>query len=137
MANTAASMIRELEKARHSLYTQVRNALVEEGETILERSKDEFVPIDLGPLHDSADITVVEDGTIDGLQVVLSYGNEKTVAYALAVHEHPSGYSPPSWEGKEIHFQRGGNYGVKYLERPLLEAEKGMAERIGQKVKFG
>ena len=135
MTDTAASMIRELERVKRSLCVQVRNALVEEGEAILERSKDEFVPIDLGALHDSGDITVVEDGTVDGLQVVLSYGNDKTAPYALAVHEHPSGASPPSWEGKEIKFQRGSNYGTKYLERPLLEAEKGMAERLGRKVK--
>lgn len=44
-------------------------------------------------------------------------------AYALAVHEHLSEYSPPSWQkaeasGRGVHFHPDG-HGPKYLERPV------------------
>jgi len=64
--------------------------------------------------------------------VVLGFGGA-AAAYATAVHEHPSGSSPPSWEGKTITFNPPGT-GPKYLERPLMEAIPGMAERVAARV---
>lgn len=127
-------MIKELERLERKIYKGVRDGLIAEGEEILYRSQHEFVPIDEGDLFNSAQMTVVEEGQdIDKLEVVLSYGDEKTGAYALAVHESPSGYDPPTWKGKEVQFDTGG---PKYLEKPLLEAADGMIERIASKVKL-
>jgi hypothetical protein len=56
--------------------------------------------------------------------------------YATAVHEHPSEHSPSSWEGlgpDEIDWTVPGT-GPKFIERPLLEAKDGMAERIGKRL---
>lgn len=133
MSSEVESMLSRLEGIKRNVYQGVRRGLVSEGEAIMERSKAEFVPEATGALKDSGNVTLIEDGTIDGLQVVLSYGDEKTGAYALSTHETPSGYDPPTWEGKAIKFTKGGS---KYLERPLLEAENGMVDRIAGHVKL-
>lgn len=131
---SAQSMLKELARIQENIYKGVRDGVVAEGEDILYRSQHEFVPIDEGDLFNSGQITVVEEGQdIDKLEVVLSYGDEKTGAYALTVHETPSGYDPPTWKGKEVQFETGG---PQYLSRPLLEAENGMIERIASHVKL-
>lgn len=130
---SAQSILAALKRAEENLYRGVRNGLVDEGEDIMERSQREFVPVDSGNLRDSGQVTLSEDGTIDGLQVILSYGDEKTADYALTVHETPSGFDPPTWEGKPVQFTTGG---PKYLEKPLFEAENGMIERIASKIRL-
>lgn len=135
MADTAASMIRELEKVKRALYVQVQLALIEEAEVIMKRSNDEFAPKDTGNLIAESGVSVVESGqSLDDLQVVLHYGGPRSDPYVLSTHETPSEHDPATWKGKEVQFQRGG---PKYLEIPLLEAENGMAERVGSKVKLG
>lgn len=127
------SMLNELKKIEKKICKGVREGLVSEGEEILYRSQHEFVPIDEGDLFNSAKMAVIEDGTVEGLQVVLSYGDEKTGMYALTVHETPSGHDPPTWKGKEVKFDTGG---PQYLSKPLFEAENGMIERIASHIKL-
>lgn len=129
----AQQLLTALKNAEQNLYKSVRNGLVEEAEEIMSRSQNEFVPELTGNLKDSGQVTVVEDGTIDGLQIVLSYGDEKTADYAVTVHETPSGFDPPTWEGKEVQFTKGG---PKYLEKPLFEAENGLIDRIAGKIRL-
>lgn len=130
----AAAMIRELRRIQDKLYIEIRNSLVLEASDILYRSQHEFVPIDEGDLFDSGKVTITENGkNLDNLQVTISYGDNKTAARAVAVHETPSGYDPPTWQGKEITFTTGG---PKYLERPLLDAENGMIQRHATRVKL-
>ena len=63
------------------------------------------------------------------VSVTLGYGGA-AAPYAEALHEHPSGASPPSWNGKPVlDFHLGGNR-HKYLRRPLDKAIPGMARRI-------
>lgn len=130
---SAAEIMKELRRIEKQVYRDLRKALKEEGEDILYVSQHEYVPIAEGDLFNSGKVTVIEDGTIDGLEVVISYGDEKTAPYALATHETPSGHDPPTWKGKAVQFETGG---PKYLERPLFEAENGMIDRIGAKVKL-
>lgn len=133
---SAESISRELSRIRTQIYRGIRSGLVSEGEAIMDRSKAEFVPKDEGTLADSGQVTVLEDGgpgNLDGLSIVLSYGDEKTSDYALTVHETPGGYDPPTWRGKEVQFTTGG---PKYLEKPLFEAESGMIDRIAEKVRL-
>ena len=104
-------------------------ALFQEAEKIMTESKESFVPVDQGPLRASGQVAK-PDVTPLGASVTMGYGGDAE-AYALAIHEHPSPASPPSWAGG-VNFKRGG---PKYLERPLRNAIPGMAVRLGVKIK--
>ena len=103
-----------------------------EGETIMTRSKREFVPVDLGTLRGSGHVTQPEYSGHKA-EVTLGYGGP-AAAYALAVHEHPSVHSPPTWQGKDINWNVAGS-GPKYLEKPMLESRKGQGQRIARRIK--
>lgn len=133
-------------------------ALRIEAEVIMTRSKQGFVPVDLGTLRSSGHVSdPVRHGK--DVEVTLAFGGA-AAPYALAVHEHPSDYDPPSWEGKGtgtrgplerdskgkflpgsgkntgdnvVHFGPGQR-GPKYLERPLKDAIRGMTERIATRI---
>lgn len=120
-------LARKLKRLEQESADHVGRALRVEGERIMTRSKRDFVPVDLGTLRSS--------GTVSGptrkgkdLTIDLSYGGA-AAAYALAVHEHPSGSSPRSWEGATVTFSPSGR-GPKYLERPLMEAIPGLPQRL-------
>lgn len=92
----------------------LKSALFQEAEAIMGRSKRDFVPVQTGALRASGHVTKPEE-TSFGYKVTLGFGGP-SAPYALKVHEdlrafHPHGTS-------------------KYLETPLLEAEKGMTGRI-------
>lgn len=132
---SADSISAELDRLLSEARGGIKSGLVSEGESIMDRSKAEFVPRDQGNLAASGQVTVEgETGPLDDFLVIMSYGDDKTAAYALTVHETPSGFDPPTWQGKEVRFTTGG---PKYLERPLFEAEAGMLERIADRVKLG
>lgn len=116
---------------------RVEQALRIEAELILTRSKRDFVPVDLGPLRASGFVHDVERKGKE-LSVTLAFGGA-AAPYAIAVHEHPSAHSPPSWEGKAISdigkWSEDGR-GPKYLERPLMAAVAGMARRIAASLRL-
>lgn len=127
-------LLDEIRKAQRDIYTGIRSGMIAEGEAVMKRSNEEFAPKDEGDLIAESGITVVEEGqNLDKLQVTLHYGGEKSSAYVLPTHEHPGGYDPPTWQGKEVQFKTGG---PQYLSKPLLEAENGMIERIASKIKM-
>lgn len=73
------------------------------------------------------------------ISVLLSFGGGAR-AYAIAVHEHLSEHSPPSWVAAEeggygIHWNADGT-GPKFLEGPLNESRPFMAGRIAKRVKL-
>jgi len=105
-----------------------QRALLSVGEEIMEDAKSHYVPVDSGNLASSGRV----DPSPSGETVTLSFGKDAAHDYALAVHEHPSTSSPPSWRGKQISFKRGG---PKYLERPLNAAKSSMSRRVARKVK--
>lgn len=122
---------------------QLDRALREEAEQIMRRSKEEFVPVNLGALRGSGKVGNVRRKGKE-LEVNLTFG-DASAPYALAVHEHPSKHSPPSWRGKPIegiHSVRTGEpwsldgRGPKYLERPLNEATAGMAKRLAGRLEL-
>jgi hypothetical protein len=94
-------------------------AIYQEGEAIMARSKEEFVPVDLGALRSSGHVQMPE---VSGNKatVEMGYGGP-SAPYALEQHEE-MGY------GHEVG-------GAKYLERPLLEAVPGMPERLGARMR--
>ena len=113
---------------------EMENALRLEAEQIMTRSKRSFVPHDLGTLSGTGQ---VNDPVVSGKSVEITLGFGGAAApYALAIHEHPSASTPPSWEGKAIVFSPAGT-GPKYLERPLKAATKDMHKRLAASLKSG
>lgn len=90
------------------------DALYFEGELIMTRSKEEFVPVDLGTLKNSGMVSPPEFSG-NAVVVELSYGGAAS-DYAIIQHEN-----------LEFRHKVGG---AKYLERPLKEATAGMLRRI-------
>lgn len=105
---------------------RIPGALYRQGQRIMARSQKEFVPVDLGVLKGSG---IVSQPRQEGRQWVVELGfGGAASAYALAIHEHPSEHSPPSWGG-QVTFSPPG-HGVKYLERPLMEASATFAQDL-------
>ena len=112
-------------------------ALYRRMEAVMARSKRQFVPVDLGPLKDSGYVSFPERRG-DTLSCTASYGGA-AAAYALAVHEHPSSYSPFSWRraealGHGVHFSPAGT-GPKYLEKPLMQWAQTAAVDLANDIK--
>lgn len=107
--------------------TVIGAALYRRGQAIMADSKERYVPVDLGPLKASGKVHPPEY-LGRRVTVELSYGDAAT-AYALAVHEHPSKHSPPSWQGVQVQFSPSGT-GPKYLERPLMAAVPTLARDL-------
>ena len=104
-------------------------ALYREGETIMARSKAEFVPVATGTLRASGHVTLPQR-IGQRMRVVLGFGGP-AAPYALAVHENPrsgqtGGVSPRGRLYKL--WARVGEW--KYLETPAKAATAGMADRL-------
>lgn len=116
-------------------------AIYQEANAVMTTAKKTTIPVNLGSLRNSGRVSRPK---IQGSNIIveITFG-DTSAPYALAVHEHPSEHSPPSWQGKPIGeilsvrertpWSLEGR-GPKYLERPLNEAIKGMAERIAEKI---
>jgi hypothetical protein len=106
-------------------------------EDIIGDSKENYVPVDLGPLRASGHVQLPERQG-DSVTVRAGFGGA-AAPYALAVHEHLSPSSPPSWRkaeasGRPVQFSPTG-YGPKFLERPLLAAAPKLAQRIADAIR--
>lgn len=127
--------VRELKEKLDRLAREIPKAaeaaLTLEGERIMTDSKRNYVPVDLGTLRSSGHVTSAKPDA-GGFEVSLSYGGA-AAPYALAVHEHPSEHSPPSWQGSDVTFSPSGR-GPKYLEKPFRAAENGMLDRLGERI---
>lgn len=135
----AATMARKIRGIARTQPDKVLKAVYLEAELVMTDSKRNYVPIDLGTLRNSGYVAKPERF---GSNITIKFGfGGAASAYAIAVHETPSKYDPPSWKGITVEFgQRkgkgGGQRGAKYLERPLKEALKGMAGRIADRIKL-
>ena len=114
-------------------------AIYREAERIMTDSKQNYVPVapDGGTLKASGVVALPEHKG-NTITVVMGYGGA-AAAYALAVHEHLSAHSPPSWiaaedSGSGVHWHLSGR-GPKYLEKPFNEARKGMDARLAEDVR--
>lgn len=110
-------------------------ALTLEAELIMTDAKKNYVPVDDNPLRSSGHVAPPKRvgaslGQGKDIEISLSFGGS-SAPYALAVHEHPSEHSPPSWEGKVITFSPSGT-GPKYLEIPFRLARTGMIARLSR-----
>jgi hypothetical protein len=108
-------------------------ALYEEASTIKAASQARYVPVDWGELRrDHAFID--ESAKIEGDRVSITFGYSGP--YAASVHENPragktGGVSPSG--RKYAHWASVGEW--KYLEKPLLEAESGMLQRLAGRIR--
>ena len=114
-------------------------ALYREAERIMTDSKANYVPVapDGGKLRASG-LVQPQNVTAGGASVTMGYGGA-AAAYALAVHEHLSMHSPPSWimaewQGTGVHWHLPGR-GPKYLELPFNAARKGMDTRLAAAIR--
>ncbi len=125
------AMLRNLKRIEAAVPGETEKAIRIEAELIMTRSKRDHVPVDLGTLRASG---LVNPPRRKGksIEVVMSYGNA-AAPYALAIHEHPSVHSPPTWQGVVIDFNPRDR-GPKYLERPLMDAIPGMAGRLASEL---
>lgn len=110
-------------------------ALFRRAEAVMTKSKQNFVPVDLGALMNSGTVSPPKIGK--EIVVELSFGGP-AAPYALAVHEHLSGASPHSWQeaerqGRPVRFSPAGR-GPKYLERPLMEVVRTLAADLAKDI---
>lgn len=113
------AVLRRLKQAETEAVQATAAAMYQEGEQIMTRSKRTFVPVDTGVLRGTGHVEepVIQGGSIE---VTMGYGGP-AAPYALRQHEdltfnHPVGQA-------------------KYLERPALEAVRGMAGRLAERIK--
>lgn len=131
--------LRDIEK---SLREKISSALESEmQEKVVNRARNEFVPVgDSGELGDSIRLekAKIQQGRsergqyTEGADLVVSVtAGGDGIDYAVAVHEYPSEYNPPSWENVDVKFRVGG---AKYIEKPLFEAENDLLDRLAAKI---
>lgn len=137
--------VADLRKNLIDLSTEVRSnlssAAEEEAEQIAEKAR-QLVPERSGRLHDTIQVVKgdLSQGRTSGgqftsaavIEVKVIAGDE-TTPHALTIHEYPSIHNPPSWEGVNVKFRKGG---PQFLSTPLKESISGMAERVGNRVKI-
>jgi uncharacterized protein YodC (DUF2158 family) len=122
----------------------VAQSALDEAKDIRDLAK-EYCPEDKGKLTDSIEVVESSSGhgqgrnqlgqfTSDAVITVTVKAGGPDVPHALAVHEYPSQHNPPSWEGTDVHFKKGG---PKFLERAMKDISSGMVQRIGNRVLKG
>lgn len=118
---------------------RVASAIYREAQIVMTESKRRCpVAADGGTLRASGRVhEPVRTG--NRISVTMSYGGAAS-DYAIAVHETPSDYDPPSWramydQGGSIDWTSEGT-GPKFLEGPINEAMPEMAVRIGEHIKL-
>lgn len=123
--------------ARLAPETRARIALTLKaaGDSILRNSRP-YVPFENGHLYRSGSVAEPVFVSFNGpISVEISYGQTgPSREYALAVHEHISRFSPPTWlkaeaVGGGVNFHMPGT-GPKYLEIPFKEEAARIVSRF-------
>lgn len=140
MAVTAGITITGMDQVLRNLAAYGQNAkdaagqaLYEEANAVKNTSVAQYVPVDTGELR-AKHAFVDESAKIDGDSVSITFGY--TGPYAARVHENPragktGGVSPSGHRYK--HWAQVGQF--KFLEKPLLEAEPGMLQRLAGRIR--
>lgn len=119
-----------LQRAAENGRTILNNQLYRFGELVMNDSKQNYVPIEEGELQSTGRVEEIESGPGLGAEIQLIYGDGgPSSAYAIAIHEHLSAASPPSWQNTTVRFTRGG---PKYLELPLMKHMEDMPAVVGE-----
>ena len=123
-------LLARIQKADEKSVRQMEGALNLEAERIMTKAKRRTPVAPHGGTLRSSGHVKEPVRKRNKVTVELGFGGAAS-AYALAVHEHPSRYSPPSWDGKTINWNAAGT-GPKYLETPVREAQKGLGRRVAR-----
>ena len=106
-------------------------ALTAEATAIKQESQKNFVPVDTSLLQSKAFVAEAKTEG-DSVSVELGYYGP----YAAAVHENPragkTGGVSPTGKRYRSHAETGE---WKYLERPIMQAEKGMLGRLADGIR--
>jgi hypothetical protein len=96
-------------------------ALFKEANAIMNKAK-EVTPVDTSTLKNSGHVKVpeIKGSKVSKVTVTLGFGGAAK-EYAIKVHEDLNAYHKPPTQ-------------AKFLERPFLEAEVGMADRVAQEL---
>jgi len=126
-------VLRNLSSYAKQLPDACGQALFEEANAIKNESQARYVPVDTGELR-TEHAFVDESAKIEGGRASIEFGY--TGPYAASVHENPragktGGVSPSGKRYK--HWATTG--GFKFLEIPLLEAERGMLARLAGRIR--
>lgn len=118
---------------------RIASAIYVEAQIIMTEAKRRCpVAPDGGTLRASGMVAVpVFSGK--SISCTLSFGGAAS-AYAIAVHEHLSEHSPPSWvaaemSGRGVHWTSAGT-GPKFLEGPINEAKPELNRRLARRLHF-
>lgn len=137
--------IEQLKTRLKSISTQLKsnaNSITHDIAEVIAAQAKEYCPEDTGRLLDTIRIEDSTTGIKQGrntlgqftseavAQVSILAGDEST-PHALAVHEYPSRFNPPTWEDTEVHFTKGG---PKFLERALKDHQDNFFETMRKKL---
>lgn len=147
MAKTVISGHKQLRERLKRLSRDGRKKVVQammlQGHKILNTSNDKYVPRLDGTLRNSGTVRKTKDTKRD-VSVQIAYGGAAS-AYALAVHEHLSEHSPPSWKAAEaagnpvqfgVDLTDRPNVGPKFLERALNDHEGELLDDLSKAIDF-
>lgn len=126
-------VLKNLAAYGENVKASVAQALYEEANEIKNVSQARYVPVDTGELRQEHAF-VDESARVDGDSVSITFGYNGP--YAARVHENPragktGGVSPSGKRYK--HWAQVGEW--KFLERPLMEAESGMLQRLANRIR--
>lgn len=113
---------------------RIPQALRAEAENVMTDSKKNYVPVDKGALRSSGKVGKV-DRSGNNFKVELSYGGI-AAPYALAIHEHLSQHSPPSWKAAQSVTFHPQGHGPKYLETPLKNKQSTLAQDLAKRLRL-
>ena len=135
----ASDMIAKIKQFAAKFPDRVAAAVYQEAQIVMTESKRRCpVASDGGTLRASGRVALpVREGR--RISVTLSYGGAAD-AYAIAVHEHLSEHSPPSWikaeeNGHPVQWTTPGT-GPKFLEGPIDEALPEMNGRLAARLQL-
>lgn len=136
--------IEQLKTRLKSISTQMKsnaNNITKNIAEVIAAQAKEYCPEDTGRLVDTIrveDSTGVKQGrntlgqfTSEAVAQVSILAGDETTPHALAVHEYPSRFNPPTWEGVEVNFTKGG---PKFLERALKDHQDNFFETMRKKL---
>lgn len=133
----AREMIEKLMNVAERFPLRVEAALYQFAQLILTEAKRRCpVAADGGVLRASGMVSEpIREGR--NLKVIISFGGG-AIAYAIAVHEHLSAHSPPSWikaeeSGHPVQWTTPGT-GPKFLESVINEMMPGAAAWIAERI---
>lgn len=136
----AAELQAKLAQLAREIPDQVGDAMFDEMHESVELVSRQNCPEDEGDLVDSHRTVKQVDGR--GISVRVEAGEDDggaELAHAVAVHEHLSEHSPPSWltaeaEGRPVNFRKGG---PKFLERALDQAAPHILGGVAGRLRIG